>query len=812
MNAFFSNCRGALRLAAKHRTFTATAVLTLALGIGGLTIVFTVLDAVSLHALPYPHPDRIVMLTQIGQRQPVSAAVSVPNFRDWQVQARSFEALTAVGGGHLSVIGIRYPEQLDVGTISVEFFQVFGVRPAVGRLFRSDEEHSETSHVAVISDALWARQFDRASDAIGSIVLIDGRSATIVGVMPGDFRVLGTTPDVLVPLAFDVRYLADRAAQRLTVFGRLKPGVTLETAQSEMSTIARRLENAYPDVNRGMGIRVQAYSEFVATYYGPKVWVIFGAMTLVLLIACLNVANLQLARLRDRAQEIAVRLALGATRQRVMGQLLTEAALVALLGGVVALLFASVGIRIVSRQAPPGFFAVRTPSLDLRAFGILLSVTGLSTLASGLLPSLRISRYDPAEFLQNGRTSTDNRSWRRLRRLLVVCQTALSTILLVGASVLLRDLIVRWSSDLGFAHSDKLDVRVDLPRPRYQAPQSRLDFFQAASNQLEKVPGVRSVAAANYVPFDRYSFNTFLRVEGLADNPFLKSPSVQYRAVSPNYFEEMRIPINSGRAFARRDDQRAPGTAIISETLRHRLFGSETGTGQHVSLRIWNPTGTRAGDSLEMNAEIIGVVGDVTDVRIGGTPRPIVYVPYLQRPDSTVSFVIAVSHEDPAQMTAIRRAISAVDDSVPVASAETFDLALGRQMADPRFLASVMSAFALVALALAAVGLYAVMAEGIAERSRELAIRIAMGATPNHVGRLILQEGGLMGLVGFVLGGTAALGVPHVLSAFTVTADRSVAPMLLLTSVIFVLVSAIAMGPLTRRAVRVDPSAALRAE
>ena len=798
----------AVRAVTCRPTATVASIVTLAVSLGGLTTVFAILDAAVLTPLPYPDQDRVVILTHTTRRPAGISAVSAPNFEDWVSNSRSFEALTGIVGRRLPVTGVPFPEQLDIGYVSAGFFQVFGVAPAVGRPFLAEEDRPENSQVAVITDGLWARQFGRALDAIGRTILVDGKGATIVAVMSREFRLLGLTPDVFVPLGFDQGLLRDRAAQRLIVVGRLAPHATVQTAQVEMSAIAAQLERAYPKENEGLGARVQRYADFAGAWYRPRLWIVFGTVGVVLLVACLNLANLQLARLHDRHRELAVRLALGATPFRLLCEFTAQMATLVLVGAAAGLGLTAAAIRLVSHVAPPALSTIRAPKIDLRSFAVMLAAMAFAILVSSLASAVASMRLDPVLSL---RANANARSRQRLRRLLVMTQTAMSVILLVAAGLLLRNLIERAHTDLGFDASHKVTVRIDLPRPTYQPAALRIEALGAALSELGKLPGVTSVAAANYVPFDRYSFQTFLSVEGAPEGPFAKSPEVQFRTVTTNYFEAMGIPVSRGRAFSSGDDAGAVAVAIINEKLRQHLFGDEPGIGRRIHLRVWNPSGTRKGDVLEKSVDIVGVVGNTRE-QIDMDPRSIVYLPYAQHPDSTITFVIGFSGASRPGVEKIQMAITGGDERLALAHVDTFSEAMGRDMLEPRFFSGVLSTLAAIALLLATVGLYGVVAGSVIERSRELAVRLAIGAQQRNVVWLVLRDGGQMAIVGLLAGLVGSLALPRLVSAFIGAAEWRSVPVLLIVAVLLLGVAVLAMMVPIRRAVRVDPAKILRAE
>ena len=803
--------RYAIRVLVRRPVPTAAAVITLAIGLGAATAVFSVLEAAILRPLSHPELDRMVVLRHGGEREAVSSVVSGPNFRDWESEAQSFEALSAVQTAPMRpfVSGTSAPEQVVVARVSQGFFPVFGIQVAHGRDFRTADGLADPDQVAVISHGFWQRHFGDAPTVLGQNLTIRGRSLTIIGILRSDFFL---TADILVPLEFDAPFIQNRAAQRLQVVGRLKPAVTVEQAQAEMDTLASRLEEAYPEANDGLGVRVALLMEQQGnSYFASRLWITFSAVGFVLLIGCLNVANLQLARLDERRQELDLHRALGAGQRRLVWQLLTESTLLATAGVGGGLLVAVGTMRAIVALAPAPLIGSSPPTLNLTVFSFLLAATVVTILVVGLLPALRVVRTRGISSLSVGRSLTAGTSRRRLRRGLVASQAALSVVLLIGAGSLLQDLTARSAAPLGFDAGDKLTVRVNLPRPQYQSMPTRMDYLDTARNQLLRLPGVTGVAAVNFVPFDRYVFNTHLWVEGFEEHPLRETPAVQFRTVTADYFRVMAIPVLAGRSFDERDDVGAPPVLIVNDGLRRRLFGEASGLDQQVHLNIWNPTGTRAGDPLDPSGTVVGVVGDVRD-RMETDPRLRVYLPYRQHTDSSIAFVVSRRGPGTASVRNIHAVLASVDPLVEPASTDTLEQMVGRQLVDPRFFASLLTGFALVALVLAAVGLYGVLAQGVTQRAREFAIRIALGAQLRDVRWIIAREASWMSVGGLLVGLGAAAGLHGLLESFVVSENLDLPQVFLLGPLVFVGVVGLAVLSPIRRAARVNPAEALRAE
>ena len=781
--------------------------MTLALGITATTVVYSVLDSAVLRPFPYPDLERIVTLRHWSPETEVSAAVSAPTLRDWQSDALSFETLGANGSARLAVTGVPFPAQIRVSLVSEGWFRVFGVRPAQGRAFRTAEHRPGRAQVAIVSDAFWTNQLGGAPDSIGEAIVVDGRTVTVVGVLSAkDF----SSTAIFMPLAFDTARFDERGAQRLGVYGLLADGVTVQRAQIEVDMLSERLRSAYPHTNADLRTRVDRYADTVVSNYEDRLWMTFGAVVLVLLTACLNVAGLQAVHVTNRWTEIRTQAALGATAGVIGWQQIIRGVALCTGGGLMALVMAAWSIRTVASVGPPTLFRFRPPQFSGELFALALALTAVSTILAGVLPALWAERTAVASSIAASEFKHGGSARGRARRTLVTIQVALSVVLLAGAGVVVDDLRRQLSADLGFDAGNKLVTRIDLPRPQYQSRAARLDFVQSARDHLLTLPGIESVEVSNYVPFDRYTFTTLLSVDGLDHNPFAESPTIQYRVVTPGYFRLMDIPVLRGRPFEP-EDASGPGVAIISEGVRRRLFGQTAGLGRRIDLHLWNPTGSRAGDTLEMTAVVVGVVGDVLEMRFAGDPRSTVYLPYAQHPDSTVSFIIA-RHDGIGGDGArdIRGALAAVAPSVAVASVDLFEALVGRLLADEQFLSGTLGLFAFLAVFLASVGLYGVVAQGVTHKSRDLAIRVALGASERNILRLVLRDVAGMALIGIACGCVAAVWVRRLLLAIDVVPVIPGSVLLLVVSLLMMGTLLLAASPQLWRASRLDVVTILR--
>jgi putative ABC transport system permease protein len=786
--------RYALRSLQKNPGFSAVTIITLALGIGASTAMFTLVNSILLRPLEYPEPERLVVLWERNPGGEERNVVSPRSFFAWREQAESFEQLAATWDRLLNLTGGGEAEQLRGKATTGSFFSVLGAGAQLGRTYRHGEEEAA---VAVLSHRLWQRRFGGDPAVVGRTITLDGRDRTVVGVMPADFHSLGTKADLWVPIR-----LPPEGGRFLQVIGRLRPGTTLEQARTEMRAIGRRLAERYPAVNTGWGVTLVPLHEQVTGDVRPALLVLLGAVGLLLLIACANVANLLLGRAAVRRKEMAVRLSLGATRARLIRQTLTESLVLAGGAGLFGLGLAVWGTQTLVRLLPPDLALPRLDEVrvDGRVLGFALGISLLTGVLFGITPALFGSAVRLAGTLREAaRGTTSGRS--RIRKALVVVEVALAVVLLVGAGLLGRSLQRLLEVDTGVRTEQVLTMRMWLAGPQYGEAALR-SFMARLLPRLKALPGARSVGAEQHLPLtgDKLG-HRFYR----ADRPPPREGEVwstDIRAVAGDYFGTLGIPLLRGRAFDARDHENAPPVVIINEELARRHFPGEDPIGKRISYP-WSDT---------ISVEIIGVVGSIRERGPREEPSPAIYRPYAQMPTARVALVIRSAGDPLALASAAAAAVREIDPSQPVAEVRTMEQVVSATVARPRLNLYLLGGFAGMALLLAALGLYGVVSYSVTQRSHEIGVRIALGARPADVLRLMVREGMGLTVLGLLIGLGAALAATHVMASLLFGIRATDPPTLAGVSAFVAAVALLASYLPARRATRLDPMAALRAE
>ena len=807
MSTLLQDIRYGLRMLLKKPGFTAVAVIALALGIGANSAIFSVVNTVLLRPLPFNEAERLVRVYVTDAKRGIRRyPTSYLNFADWREQNRVFEHLAAYSSASATLAGGDIPELAEGVGSSADLFSVLGAQPALGRVFTRDEERPGGSHVVVLSHGLWQRRFGSDPKIIGQQILFDGESTTVIGVMPPGFSfpLDQAQTEFWIPLDPKTQLNAERGANYLGVIGRLKPGASVQQAQAEMEAIARRLEQEYPQKNTGRSVNLVSMYEDVVGEIRPALLVLLGAVSFVLLIACANVANLLLARAASREKEMAIRTALGASRWRVMRQLLTESLLLSLLGGSLGLLLALWGIDLLSAAIPDNIPRVKEIGLDLRVLGFTMGVSILTGLMFGLAPALRASQTDLNESLkEGGRGSTEGLRRNRTRSLLVISEVALSLVLLIGAGLLIKSFAYLREIKPGFNPHNVLTASVSLPIVKYPEEQQQATFFQQTLERAAALPGVQSVAVVDPLPMSGNLAMTIFKIEGrppLAPGEQLAANS---RAISADYLRAMGIPLLKGRALTERDSKDAPKVMLINETLAQRFFPGEDPIGKRVTPTI----------APDFTAEIVGIVGDAKHRSLDKEAGPEYYVSYLQAPSSYMSLVARTEVSDPTQLiSALRGAVLQVDKDQPLSEIRTMEQLLANSVAKQRFNMFLLGIFAAVALLLAAVGIFGVMNYSVTRRTHEIGIRIALGAQSRDVLKLVMGQGMILTVIGVALGLAGAFAATRVMSSLLY--GVSVTDPVTFTGVSLLLagVALLACYLPARRATKVDPMIALRYE
>ena len=809
MDTLFQDIRYAFRMLAKKPGFTIAAVLAISLGIGANTAIFSVVNAVLLRSLPYKDPDRLAVIFSNKQGAVRgSGSASYLDAVDWRKQSQSFEEMAMFHNAGYTLTGGGEPERINGARASAEFFPLLGVEAVEGRTFRPEEDKPGAERVAVISHELWERRFGRDAGLIGQKLTLDGQSYTVVGILPPHFRFPVEVGDAEIwsPAVHDGEVIEQRGAHYLKVVGRLKPGVTVGEAQAEMDAIAARLEQQYPDENTGRVVSLAPLYEHLVGSIRRSLLILLGAVGLVLLIACFNVANLMLARAASRAKEIAIRTALGASRKRVVRQLLTESLLLAIIGGGAGLLLALWGIELLIALGPTDIPRLNDISIDGPVLWFTFAASVMTGIIFGLAPALKASKPDLNESLkEGGRGTSENFNRHSLRNTLVVAQMAFTLMLLVGAGLLVKSFLKLQQVDPGFASPENvMTMRISLPS-RYEENEQSAAFIKQVTERVGNVPGVESVGAISVIPLAGTNIRTTFNIKK-RPFPANQEPPIELRAVTPNYFRAMGVPVLKGRPFNEQDVKGKPGAIIISDTMARQYWPAEDPLGQVVSI------GVSVSENEPTEWEIVGIVGNVKHFSLDTEPVPEMYVPHAQQPWTSMTLV-ARSQSDPrALIDPIRSQVLAVDHDQPVSNIRTMGEVVASSIAQQRFYMLLLSLFAVMALVLAAVGIFGVMSYSVTERTREIGIRMALGAQTRDVLRFIVGQGVMLAMIGVVIGLAGALLLTQFMAKMLYEVKAFDPVTFIVISLLLVGVALLACYIPARRATKVDPMVALRYE
>jgi len=810
MEMLWQDVKYGVRALVKSPGFTLVAVLTLALGIGGTTAIFSVVHAALLRPLPYHEPDRLVHLWETRtNRQFHQMEASYPNFLDWQQQSTVFEGIAGYNRTNFTLIGHATLERISGTRVTANFFEVLGVAPRLGRTFRDEEDAGRDQPVAVVTHGFWQRRLGASSAVVGSPVHLSGVSYTIVGVLPRNFQFsLDGSSEVFVPLMMSDDQRARRSFHWLMPIARLKTGVTIAQAQSELAGIATRLATAYWETNAETGARVVPLREEIDGAIRPMLVVLFGTVSLLLLLACVNVANLALARGSARTRDMAIRSALGAGRMRLMRQLLTESMLLAGLGGAAALAIASLTTDFLVGLLPSSFLS-RMPFLrelapDLTVFAFAALVTMLTGVLFGLGPAWHATRTAPAGSLKEGGSAGTSRERQRLRGALVVAQISLALTLLAGTGLVLRSLQNLMRVDPGFRTDNLVTLRLSLPSTRYQTPEAVASFYDRLEQHVAALPGVHAVGLVDEMPVTHDGGTAHLFVEGRPEPMPGQQQETVMRTASPSYFSMMGIPLVRGRSFSERDQAGKPRVVLLNETLAQQLFPNEDPVGRSVYVRF----------AQRFTFQVVGVVGDVKMAGLDREVRPAMYTCSLQDPSRT-NWLLIRSERGLAQISDdVRKEVSAMDAELPVYGVRSGEelIRTSEGVFLRRSLALLLSAFAFVAVLLAGLGLYGVMTYNTAQRIREIGLRMALGARTGDVLRLVAGQGLKLVLVGTLIGLAGAMAATRVLQRFLFGIGPRDPETFAGVCVVLLAIAILACVVPTWRATRVDPNIVLRYE
>jgi len=802
MDSIIKDIRYGVRGLLKRPGFTVIALVALALGIGANTAIFSLVNAVVIRPLPFPDPDQLVWVFGNIRSGGNRASVSPPDFLDYRSQNKTFEQFAASGTQPLSVnlTGSGDPERITASMVTGNYFDTFGITPAIGRGLTLENEKSGQDQVTVLSHAFWQKRFAGDASIVGKTLTLDSRSYQILGVMPAGVS-LPQTADLWVPINFDGDpEMKWRKAHFLRPVGRMKPGVTLTQAQADTDMIAAHLEQQYPDSNTGWNLRLLSLREQLVGGTRTILFVLFGAVGFVLLIACANVANLLLVRAAARQKEIALRTALGASRLRIIRQMLTESLLLSILGGALGALLAVWGVQLLVSLSGDSLPPTVNVGIDTNVLAFTFVISIVTGLLFGLAPAFRTANVNLIDSLKDGARGSEGTLRNRTRSLLVVFESAVAVILLIGAGLLVRSLIALQRVDPGFDANNVLTLRIDLPRQKYEGEGRKAKFFEQLEARISSLPGVQSVGLITELPMSGQLNDLPFTVEGRPPVTVDQAFDADFRLVNQHYFSALHIPLLRGRNFTEQEVREGKLVTVVSQQLVDTVFPNE------------DPMGKRLVSAMGGQAfEIIGVVGDIRHRSLQNQPFPAMYFPILDV-STRMNLVIRTQNDPLSIVGAVRQEVKALDPDQPISAVKRMSDWVDSSVSSQRYSTTLLAAFAALAMILAATGIYGVMSYTVAQRTHEIGVRMALGARRRDVLKLVVRHGMLLTLVGVIIGVAGALGLTRVMASllFGVTAKDPltfVAVAGLLSAVAFIACFVPAL-----RATKVDPLVALRYE
>ena len=822
MQTIWQDVRYGTRMLLKNPGITSIVILALALGIGANTAIFSVLNAVLLRPLPYQHSDQLVFL---NEKSPVldEMSISYPNFLDWRAQNNSFERIAVYNDASYNLTGLGEAQRLIAAQASADLFPVLRVNAALGRVYTNEEDKPGAAPVVVLSNGLWQRRFGGQANILNQAITLNGKSYTVIGIMPSDFF-YPSRAEIWVP----VGQLSDQPAWQnrynhpgLYGVGRLKPGVTLAQADADMNRIAVNLERQYSGTNTGNRVRLRPLLEIFIVNVRRALWVIFAAVGFVLLIACANIANLLLARATARRKEMAIRSAMGAGRWRIARQLLVESLLLALVGGSIGLLLARWGVQLILYISPDSIPRSQEIGLNWRVLAFTLGVSAITGILFGIVPALQAGQVDVHETLKETGRGTSGRNW--LRSSLVVVEVATTLVLLIGAGLMIRSFYLLYKVNPGFSYEHLTSFNIALPEKKYSTEEKCATFYNHLLEDLRALPGVESVAAASGLPLGNNGWQTSFVVEGQPPPPRDQVPLMEACLVTPDYFKVMNIPVLRGRVFNERDDQShlarkdlsalteaerdmlALNTLVIDEEFAKRYWPNEDAVGKRVRLA--------GGDSEGPLLTVVGVVGRVKMESLNrNSDRVQGYFPFLQIPSDSMTIVVKGASDPNLLLGGVRETIKKLDPEQPIYSPRTLNEIRSESVAPERLNLTLLSMFAGLALVLAIVGIYGVMSYSVTQRTHEIGIRMAIGARPSDVFRMVLGHGMKLTLIGVAAGLVGAFALTRLMETMLFgVAPTDTTTFVSIAGIVIVIASLACYLP-GRRATKVEPVVSLRYE
>jgi putative ABC transport system permease protein len=821
MQKIWQDLRYGARMLLKNPGITFVVILALALGIGANTAIFSVIDAVLLRPLPYEDSDRLVFLNETSKVMD-EISISYPNFTDWRNQNHVFEKIGVYNRSSYNLTGAGEAERIITGQMSADLFAALGVNPAVGRIYTNDEDKPGGSPVVVLSYGLWQRRFGGLSSILNQPITLNGKSYTVIGVMPQTFQ-FPSRVEMWVPvgqLSGEPSWQQRGNHPGLYGVGRLRPGVSFAQAKAEMDNIGANLEKQYNDSNAGNGVGTRPLLEVFAGDIRWTLWVLFGAVAAVLLIACANIANLLLARAQSRQKEMAIRAAMGAGRWRIARQLLTESVLLALIGGTLGLLIARWGIALILYISPDAIPRAREISLDWRVLVFTIGISIATGILFGLVPALQAGVVDVHETLKETGRGTSGRHW--LRSSLVVVEVATTLVLLIAAGLMIRSFYRLQRVNPGFSYEHLTSFSVALPEKKYASVEQREQFYVRLLDNLRGLPGVESSAAASGLPLGNNGWQTSFTIDGRPLPPRNETPLMEACLVTPDYFRAMNIPLKRGRYFDDHDDRSALAgkdlskltevekqiaalnAIVIDEEFAHRYWPNEEAVGQRIKL------GTDA------KAPVLTVQGVVGRVKMEGlsqdSKRVQGYFPFAQIPSGGMTVILKASGDPNQLIAAVRQQVKAIDPDQPIYSIRTMDEIRAESVASERLSLTLLSIFAGIALVLAIVGIYGVMSYSVTQRTHEIGIRMAIGAQPRDVFRMVIGQGMMLALIGVAIGLLLAFALTRLMTTMLFGVEPTDPATFAAIAVLLTVVALVACYVPGRRATKVDPVVSLRYE
>lgn len=802
METFRKDLVYALRMMRRNKSVTAIILLTLMVGIGANSAIFSIVYGVLLKPLPYRNPEQLVRIfdhwKKSSEPQDREADVAPANYYDWKEQTQSFSGIAAFGTGGAGLSSGTEPQKINAAVVSPEFFNVMGVTPAHGRLLGQDD--LKAPDVIVLSYELWKRQFGGNAGIVGQSAKLDGGSYTVVGIAPEGFSYPEKT-QVWAPLVITANPVVSRDGHFLKIVARLKPGVTPDQAQSEMNTVAARLEQQYPATNKDLGARVVSMHEYAVSTVKTVLIILVMAVGFVLLIACANIANLLLVRAFSRQKEMSVRIALGGTRKRLIGQLLTESFVLAIAGGILGLLFAAAAVSLLSSVTVSDMPLSDQVGLNAPVLIFTFAISVLTGVLFGLIPAWQTTKVNLNETLkEGGGKGVSEASGSRMRGTLVVFEVALTLVLLIGAGLMIKSFASLLKTDLGFQAQNVLTFELDLPNKNYPDQARTAVFYDSLVTKLKSLPGVQSVGGVTMLPLGGDNRIFSFRIEGQPAVDPAQRPTANYRVAMPEYFSAMSIPLQSGRMLTPADTQGSAPVLLINERMAKRYF-PEGALGQRIYIR--NDQNPR---------EIVGVVESVKHFALDQEPQPEMYVPYGQSPSRYMRMVVRTDVAPKTLINAAQRQVWELDPELPVSEMNSMDDLVSKSVSQQWSTMVLLTLFAAVALVLAAIGIYGVLSYSVTQRTREIGIRMALGASRNEILKLIITKGMMLTAIGIVLGIAGSYALTRAIRSLLFGVGTLDLAIFVVVPVVFAVVALFACLFPARKAARVDPLVALRYE